>query len=70
MAEAVFKCARVPEGETCSVQITGERSHVVQAAHDHMVSAHGMEAGDDLTARVNRVVNEPAGPQKYGTWAH
>lgn len=70
MAETVFHCARVPEGDTCSVQIAGERDHVVEAAHDHMVSAHGMQPGDDLTAKVKRVVDEPPGPQKYGTWAH
>jgi hypothetical protein len=70
MAETVFECARGPEGDTCSGQITGEPGHVVQAAHDHMVSAHGLEPGDDLTAKVKRVVNEPAGPHKYGTWAH
>jgi hypothetical protein len=70
MAETVFQCARVPEEKTCSVQIAGERDHVVQAAHDHMVSAHEMQPGDDLTHRVNRVVDEPPGPQKYGTWAN
>jgi hypothetical protein len=70
MAETVFQCARVPEGDTCSVQIAGEHSHVVQAAHDHMVSAHGMKPGDDLAANVNRAVDEPHGPMKYGTWVH
>jgi hypothetical protein len=70
MAETVFDCARVPEDNTCSEQIAGERDHVVQAAHDHMVSVHGMEPGDDLTGRVKRVVDEPPGPHKYGTWAN
>jgi hypothetical protein len=70
MAETVFHCARVPEDDTCSVQISGEHDDVVRAAHDHMVSAHGMTPGDDLGARVNRVVEEPPGRQKYGTWVH
>jgi hypothetical protein len=70
MAEAVFHCARVPEGDTCSVQITGEHDHVVQAAHDHMVAAHGLQPGDDLTGKVNRAVDEPPGPQEYLTWGH
>ncbi len=67
MNRTVFDCARVP-GENCSVQMVGERDDVLRAAHDHLVSTHRMQAGDDLQQRVARAVDEE--PQRYGTWAH
>jgi hypothetical protein len=67
MATVMFDCARVPEDDHCSVKIIGERDDVVKAAHDHMVSAHGAEAGDDLHGKVTRVVEEHQ--ITYGMWA-
>ena len=67
MATAVFDCAKVPEEKNCSVKIVGERRHVLRAAHDHMVSTHGMEAGSDLKQKVTRVVDEHQS-QKYSLW--
>ena len=66
MATTVFECARVPEGTTCSVRILGERDDVLQAAHDHLVSTHGLSAGSDLERKVTGAVDEP--PIKYGIW--
>lgn len=67
MATTVFECARVPEGQTCSVKIVGERDDVVQAAHDHMV-AHGLTAGSDLKEKVTRVVESHT--TTYGMWGN
>jgi hypothetical protein len=67
MATTVFDCAKVPEEKNCSVKIVGERDDVRQAAHDHMVSTHGMSAGSDLEQKVTRAVDEHQS-QKYGLW--
>ena len=67
MATTVFDCARVPD-KNCSVRIVGERDDVLRAAHDHLVSTHGMPPGSDLEQKVTRALDEP--PLKYGTWAH
>ena len=69
MATTLFDCARVPGEKNCSVKIVGEHDDVQQAAHDHMVSAHGMTAGSDLKQQVGRVIEEHQ-TQRYGTWYH
>ena len=66
MATAVFDCARVPEEKNCSVKIIGEHDDVLQAAHDHLVSTHGLSAGDDLQQKVSQAVEEHQ--SKYGMW--
>jgi len=68
MATAEFDCARVPEGTSCSVKIIGERDDVVKAAHDHLVSTHGLTGGDDLQRHVTHAVDEQ--PIKYGVWGN
>ena len=65
MAATVFDCSRVPE-KNCSVKIIGERDDVLRAAHDHLVSAHGMPAGHDLHEKVAGAVD--AQPLPYDTW--
>jgi hypothetical protein len=66
MATTVFDCARVPEGTSCSVKIIGERDDVLQAAHDHLVSTHGLTQGSDLQQKVTHAVDEHQ--TKYGMW--
>ena len=66
MATTVFDCARVP-GDTCSVKMLGERDDVLRAAHDHLVSTHGMQPGGDLEQNVTRVVDDHH-QTKYGLW--
>ncbi len=68
MATTVFDCARVPEEKNCSVKIIGERDDVLQAAHDHLVSAHGSTAGSDLQQKVTRAVDEHQS-KPYGMWS-
>ena len=58
MATTVFECSRGPEGTNCSVKIVGEHDDVVQAAHDHLVSTHGLTAGDNLKNQVGQAVDE------------
>jgi hypothetical protein len=67
MATTVFDCARVP-GDTCSVQMVGERDDVLRAAQDHLVSTHGMQADGDLQKNVTRVVDEHHQSKTYGLW--
>jgi hypothetical protein len=69
MATTVFDCARVP-GDTCSVQIVGERDDVVRAAQDHLVATHGMQPGGNLEQNVTRVAEEHHQSKPYGWWAH
>ena len=66
MATVVFDCARVPEEKNCSVKIIGERDDVLQAAHDHLVSTHGLSAGGELQQKVSKAVEEHQ--SKYGMW--
>jgi hypothetical protein len=68
MATTVFDCARVPE-KNCSVKIIGERDDVLRAAHDHLVSTHGLTAGGDLEQKVTRAVDEHQSGT-YGIWGN
>lgn len=69
MATIVFDCARVPEGKTCSVKIIGDRDDVLKAAHDHLVSTHGVAGGGDLHQKVERAVDEHQS-KPYGMWGN
>jgi hypothetical protein len=69
MTTTVFDCARVPEKKNCSVKIIGERDDVLQAAHDHLVSTHGLTAGSDLRQQVTRAVDEHQS-KTYGLWGN
>ena len=69
MTRTVFDCARVP-GETCSIQISGERDDVLQAAQDHLDSAHGMTKDGKLEQNVKTVVDEHRQTILYGSWMH
>ncbi|HUJ33945.1 MAG TPA: DUF1059 domain-containing protein [Solirubrobacteraceae bacterium] len=69
MTRTVFDCARVP-GETCSIQISGERDDVLQAAQEHLVSAHGMTRDGKLEQNVATVVDEHRQTTLYGSWLH
>jgi len=69
MTRTVFDCARVP-GETCSIQIFGERDEVLQAAQDHLVSTHGMANDSKLQQNVTTVVDAHQQTMRYGSWLH
>lgn len=69
MTRTVFDCARVP-GETCSIQIAGERDDVLRAAQDHLVSAHGMTRDGKLEQNVTTVVDDHQQTTLYGSWFH
>jgi hypothetical protein len=68
MAETVFACDRVPTGKTCSVQIVGERDHVIAAAKDHLSSTHGRAGEANLHENVSNAVDEKDAPTPYATW--
>jgi hypothetical protein len=68
MTTIVFDCARVPE-KNCSVKIIGERDDVLQAAHDHLATTHGLTAGGDLHQEVARAVDEHQSTP-YALWGH
>lgn len=65
MARTVFDCARVP-GETCSLQMIGEKSEVLPAAKQHLVSAHNHTNDDQLHQNVNTALEQHAEP--YASW--
>jgi predicted small metal-binding protein len=65
MARTVFDCARVPT-KTCTLQIIGDKKDVLDAAKQHLVSAHGMKRGKQLEENVTKVVNEHA--KQYASW--
>jgi hypothetical protein len=67
MSRTVFDCARVPR-DTCSVQIIGERDDVLNAAKQHLVSAHGHDDNDQLHQDVSRVVDQHQQEIPYDAW--
>ena len=67
MSRTVFDCARVP-GDTCSVQMIGERDDVLAAAKQHLVSAHGHEDNSNLDENVTNVVDSHQQATTYATW--
>jgi S-formylglutathione hydrolase FrmB len=67
MSRTVFDCARVP-GETCSVQMIGERDDVLRAAKQHLVTAHGHTDDAKLDKNVSTVVEDHQQQTPYSTW--
>jgi hypothetical protein len=67
MSRTVFDCARVP-GDTCSVQMIGERDDVLAAAKQHLVSAHGHDDNANLEQNVANVVDSHQQATLYSTW--
>ncbi len=67
MSRTVFDCARVP-GDTCSVQMIGERDDVLAAATQHLVSAHDHEDNSNLQQNVTNVVDSHQQATPYSTW--
>jgi Protein of unknown function (DUF1059) len=65
MARTVFDCARVP-GDTCSLQMIGEKSEVLPAAKQHLVTAHAQTDNDELHQNVSTALQEHAEP--YASW--
>ena len=67
MSRTVFDCARVP-GDTCSVQIIGDRDDVLAVAKQHLVSAHGHEDNSTLDQNVSAVVDAHQQATPYSSW--
>lgn len=67
MSRTVFDCARVP-GDTCSVQMIGERDDVLAAAKHHLVSAHAHPDDDKLDQNVTTVVDGHQQATPYSSW--
>ena len=67
MSRTVFDCARVP-GDTCSVQMIGERDDVLTAAKHHLVSAHGHSDNSSLDQNVSTVVDGHQQATPYSSW--
>jgi hypothetical protein len=67
MSRTVFDCARVP-GDTCSVQMIGERNDVLAAAKQHLVSAHGHDDDSNLDQNVTNVVDSHQQETPYSSW--
>ena len=68
MSRTLFDCGRVP-GQTCSVQISGERAEVLAAAKHHLESFHKRADEGDLDQKIAKAVDEPAAePTPYNTW--
>lgn len=67
MSRTVFDCGRVP-GDTCSVQMVGERDDVLRAAKQHLVSAHGHDDNGDLDKNVTQVVDDHQQETPYASW--
>ena len=67
MSRTVFDCARVP-GDTCSVQMIGERDDVLAAAKQHLVATHGHADDDKLDQNVSTVVDGHQQATPYSSW--
>ena len=67
MSRTVFDCARVP-GDTCSLQLIGERDDVLAAAKQHLVSTHGHADDPKLAQNVTTVVDGHQQATPYSSW--
>jgi hypothetical protein len=67
MSRTVFDCARVP-GNTCSVQMIGDRDDVLAAAKQHLVAAHDHEDNEQLHNDVSHVVDDHQQVKTYASW--
>jgi hypothetical protein len=68
LSRTTFDCARVPGKKRCSLQMTGEKKDVLAAAKQHLVSAHGHEAGAQLNKNVSKVLDDHEQTTPYSTW--
>lgn len=68
MAKSAFHCAQVSGDNNCSVSIFGEHDDVVKAAHDHLVSTHGLTADDNPQEKVTSATDK--NPTKDTIWVN
>ena len=47
-------CTEQPDASGCTLKISGSEEHVVKAAVEHAVSAHGAKAGTQLNDLIRR----------------
>lgn len=60
MADQIgFNCSKWPEGETCSVQMTGDEEHVLEAAAQHRAAAH-QDDRDTAKGQISNAVDNAA----------
>lgn len=67
MSRTVFDCARVP-GDTCSLQMIGDRDDVLAAAKQHLVAAHAHDDDANLDKNVTNVVDSHQQATPYSSW--
>jgi hypothetical protein len=48
MARKFVDCRSVPSESNCSLYISGEEDHVIEAASQHAVAVHGHEDNEEL----------------------
>lgn len=49
-------------GEDCSLRISGSEQEVAEAAHDHLVRAHGQAPGEALRTQIRRSMQDEDQP--------
>jgi hypothetical protein len=67
MGRTTFDCARVPEADNCSLQLSGEKADVLKAAKEHLVSTHNNK-DPKLEQKIQAVVDNHEQTTPYATW--
>jgi predicted small metal-binding protein len=52
MARKFVDCRSMPSESNCSLYISGEEEHVIQAAAEHAASVHGHEDNQELREMI------------------
>lgn len=58
MARKIVDCRQVPNGQGCTLTITGEEEEVLRAAVMHAVDVHGHRDTPELRNELRRALHE------------
>jgi hypothetical protein len=69
MARYFVDCRAMPSESNCSLYISGERDHVIEAASQHAVAVHQHEDTPELREEIAGALQEEEQPVGVGVTA-
>jgi hypothetical protein len=66
MGRYYVDCRSMPSESNCSLYISGEKDHVINAAAEHAVSVHGHEDTPELREEIAGQLQEESTPVGVG----
>jgi hypothetical protein len=64
MTNISVDCSKWPSDDTCSVQMTGDENHVLNAAANHRASVHG-DVESEARNSINAALDDEAKPYAW-----